>query len=230
MTNKVVSLDNKKIGIEVRHHGEAITLVPEQIVAGVLTKLKQLYSKETNPDLVIACPTYYSSVERQAILDACVIANVNCVRIISESTAIALSYGFFRKMELTDKPRYVAFVDFGHGKLTVTIASFVTQKLKILASISDRNLGARQMDQLLVEKFGGEFNEKYGCDPRKLPKQRLRLLDGIEKCRKILSANNETTLNIESLLEDEDICETLKRADFEDISVDILIRVKAVCQ
>ena len=89
------------------------------------------------------------------------------MRLINESTAIALTYGFFRRQELDAKnPRVVCFVDFGHSKLTVTYASFVPGKTKIIYTHSNRNLGARQIDYLLFELFGQEFLKKYGCDPR----------------------------------------------------------------
>ena len=53
-------------------------------------------------------------------MDAAEIAGIKCVRLINENTACALTYGFFRKADLdADKPRVVAFVDFGHSKLTV---------------------------------------------------------------------------------------------------------------
>jgi molecular chaperone DnaK (HSP70) len=82
---------------------------------------------------VITVPSYYSNVERQAVLDAAEIAGLKCIRLINESTAIALNYGFFRKADLPDKePRNVAFVDLGHSKLTVTIASFLKGKMRVI--------------------------------------------------------------------------------------------------
>ena len=67
------------------------------------------------------------------MLDAAEIAGLKCLRIINESTAIGLSYGFFRKMELDDKtPRTVAFVDYGHSKTTITFTQFTKNKMKIL--------------------------------------------------------------------------------------------------
>lgn len=73
------------------------------------------------------------------------------------------------------------FVDLGHNKLTVTIASFLAGKLRIICHKSDRNIGARNMDYIILEKIGEEFNKKYGCDPRKNVRCRLRMLDSIEK-------------------------------------------------
>lgn len=132
---------------------------------------------------------------------------------INESTAVALTYGFFRKPELPEKgdPRIVAFVDLGHSKLTVTIASFLAGKMKIICHYCDRNLGARIMDYELVERLGEEFLKKYGCDPRKNTRTRLRMLDIIEKQRKILSANLEATVHLECLMEDEDLHRNIKR-------------------
>lgn len=125
---------------------------------------------------------------------------------MNESTAIALNYGFFRKQDLPEKdPRNVVFVDLGHSKLTVTIASFLKGKMRIIIHNSDRNLGARNMDYILVEKLGEEFTKKFGADPRKNVRSRLRMLDVIEKQRKILSSNKEATIHLESLLEDEDL-------------------------
>lgn len=69
------------------------------------------------------------------------------MRLINESTAIAITYGFFKKAELNpEKPRIVAFVDFGHSKLSVTFCLFKPGFARILMTHSDRNLGARQID------------------------------------------------------------------------------------
>lgn len=87
--------------------------------------------------------------------------------------------------------------------------------MKILCHHSDRNLGARNIDQIYVDILGEEFLKKFGVDPRKNARSRLRMLDMIEKQRKILSANLEATIHLESLLEDEDMHRSIKRADFE---------------
>lgn len=88
--------------------------------------------------------------------------------------------------------------------------------MKVLFHDSDRNVGARCLDSILADKLGAEFNDKYGCDPRKTARTRLRLLDGIEKQRKILSANTEATVHLESLMEDEDLHQSITRQQFEE--------------
>mmetsp|Transcript_23310 Transcript_23310/g.17738 ORF Transcript_23310/g.17738 Transcript_23310/m.17738 type:complete len:126 (-) Transcript_23310:57-434(-) len=81
------------------------------------------------------------------------------------------------------------------------------------------------MDYLLAEKIGGEFANKYGCDPRKNPRTVLRMLDAIEKQRKILSGNVEGTIHLESLMEDEDLHRNLKREEFNEMITPIVDRI-----
>ena len=83
--------------------------------------------------------------------------------------------------------------------------------MKILGTHSDKNLGARQIDYLLTDLFGGKFAKKCGCDPRKDNRARLRLLDSIEKMRKLLTGNKEADISCEALLEDEDLKEHFTR-------------------
>ena len=99
------------------------------MLAFYLKKLHEFYQKAevTTKDVVVTIPSYASNTERQALVDACDIAGLNCLRVINESTAIVYNYGFFRKNDLPkdkEPERIVAFVDMGHSKTTVTIAGF----------------------------------------------------------------------------------------------------------
>ena len=195
-------------------------------MAFYLFKLKKFYEKaEINcKDVVVSVPSYCSNVERQCLLDACEIAGLKCLRLINESTAIALQYGFFRKKDLDAKEsRVVAFVDVGHSKTTVTIASFIQGKTKIICHKSDRNLGARDFDWAIIEKIGGEFASKVGADPRKNSRCIVRMFEAVEKGRKTLSSVTESQINIDYLLEEEDLNKTLTREEFEGL-IDPLTR------
>ena len=186
----------------------------EQIIAFYLKKLKHFYERAgySSKDFVISVPSYATNVERQALLDAAEVAGLYCLRIINESTAIVLNYGFFRKKDLDEKKeRVVAFVDFGHSKSTITIASFKRGSAKILVQHSDRNLGARDFDYEVMQVIGGEFKDKYGDDPRKNARCRVRMYEASEKARKSLSGDTETTINIDYLLNEEDLIRKITR-------------------
>lgn len=218
VTHKVTSLPNKKVGFEVTQQGTKHVFTIEQVIAFYLTRIKKFYESYDIQvkDIVISIPSYCSNVERQSILDAAEIANLKCLRVINESTAIALQYGFFRKKDLDAKEeRRVAFVDVGHSKTTITIASFVQGKTKMLIHKSDRNLGARDFDWAILQQIGGEFNEKYGADPRKNQRCIIRMLEAVEKARKMLSSVPDANINIDYLLEEEDLTKLITREEFE---------------
>ena len=64
-----------------------------------------------------------------------------------------------------------------------------------------KNLGSVD---LLFDQFSSEFLKKNGLDPRENVRCRLRMLDSIEKMRKLLTSNKEAELNCDSLLDDID--------------------------
>lgn len=79
-------------------------------------------------DIVLSVPGYYTEFERKALLDACKVAEISVARLFNETSAITLSYGIFRKAELSTTPRNVVFVDLGHSKLSVFCSSFTKDK------------------------------------------------------------------------------------------------------
>lgn len=217
---KVVNLENKKIGFEVVLRGEKRVFTPEQAMGYYLRKVRTYFENAglKSKEIVISIPTYASNSERQAYLDAAEIAGIRCIRLINESTAIALTYGFFRKNDLdATKPRKVVFIDYGHSKLSCTYAQFLKGKMKVLYTYSNKNMGARQIDYQLFNLFSAEFEKKYGCDPRSSPRCRLRLLDSIEKMRKLLTANKEADVICEALMEDEDLKRHMTRDELEEL-------------
>ena len=86
-------------------------------------------------DCVIAVPSYFSMVERRAMLDASQIAGVNCLRLLSEITATALAFGIY-KTDLPEKdPINVVFVDVGYSSLQVNLPLFLSS-LSLSLSLS----------------------------------------------------------------------------------------------
>jgi len=65
-------------------------------------------------------------------------------------------------------------------------------------------LGARNIDYILFEIFATEFSKKHGCNLHENPKGRLRMLDAIERMRKLLTANKEADIDLDSLMDEKD--------------------------
>lgn len=66
ITYKVVDLENKKIGFELKCRGEQYTLTPEQVMAYFLRKAKTYFENAgmMSKEMVISVPTYATNVER----------------------------------------------------------------------------------------------------------------------------------------------------------------------
>jgi len=56
------------------------------------------------------------------------------------------------------------------------------------------------------------------------------MLDGIERARKMLSANTETSINLDSLLEDIDLHKNIKRTEFEELIQPMIQKFGVVLQ
>ncbi|XP_029731188.1 heat shock 70 kDa protein 4 isoform X1 [Aedes albopictus] len=220
------------IGIRVNYQDEECVFSPEQITAMLFTKLKDDSFKELKAqinDCVITVPSYFTNAERQALLDAAGICGLNVLRLMNETTATALSYGFY-KQDLPapeEKARNVIFVDCGHSALQVSACAFHKGKLKMLASCADQ-VGGRDFDYALAEHFSNEFQTKYKIDPRTNKRAYLRLLTEAEKLKKQMSANStKLPLNIECFMNEIDVHSTIQRGDMETMCAGSLQRIEA---
>ena len=79
------------------------------------------------------------------------------------------------------------------------------------------------MAEFYNDMFGSEFNQVIFKHPKALAK----LLEAVQKQRKVLSANNEDHLNLEYLLADEDLDHHMSREQFEDTIVSVLSDIAA---
>lgn len=206
----------------------------EQLCAMLLSKLMDIACLENKApvrDVVVSVPVYYTHSQRQAMMNAAAIANINVLRVMNEHSAIALSYGIFRTKELPDTiPIKVAFVDIGESSTTVMIASFTNTKCDVLSVCTDPHLGGRDLDDIIVNKFAKHFKTTYGIDVLSKPKPAARLRKEAEKIKKVLSANPESPLNIECLMNDVDVKGHITRDELEEIAQPVLERIKSTCR
>lgn len=107
--------------VEVDYLGEKQKFTPEQLVASMIFDMKDIAKADGSPvtDCVLSVPTFFTERERYAMLNAAEIAQVNCLRLINDTTATALAYGIY-KTDLPEKDAInVAFVDVGMDALQV---------------------------------------------------------------------------------------------------------------
>uniref|UniRef100_A0A3B3YY33 Heat shock protein 4 like n=1 Tax=Poecilia mexicana TaxID=48701 RepID=A0A3B3YY33_9TELE len=225
-------LANGSTGIKVRYLDEEKVFTVEQISGMLLTKLKETSEsalKKPVVDCVVSVPSFFTDAERRSVLDATQIAGLNCLRLINDTTAVALAYGIY-KQDLPvpeEKPRNVVFVDMGHSSFQVSITAFNKGKLKVLATAFDPYLGGRNFDEALVDYFCEEFKTKYKLNVRDNPRALLRLHQECEKLKKLMSANSsDLPLNIECFMNDIDVSSRMNRTHFEEMCAQYLMRVE----
>ncbi|KAF9110422.1 adenyl-nucleotide exchange factor sse1 [Mortierella sp. AM989] len=224
---------NGQLGVKVTYQGQDITFTTIQVFAMYLTKMKEIAANETKlpvHDCVIAIPAWFTDVQRRAVLDASEVAGLNVLRLMNDSTAVALGYGITKTDLPEEKPRIICFTDIGHSTYTVSIVSFIKGQLTVKSRTFDRHFGGRDFDRMLLDHFAAQFKTKYGIDVKSNGKAMIRLMAGCEKLKKVLSANAEAPLNIESIMEDRDVSSMMKRAEFEELSKDLLTRVEGPLQ
>ncbi|XP_077080912.1 heat shock 70 kDa protein 4a isoform X1 [Siphateles boraxobius] len=219
-------------GIKVMYMEEEKVFGVEQVTAMLLAKLKETAEaalKKPVADCVISVPSFFTDAERRSVIDAAQIAGLNCLRLMNDTTAVALAYGIY-KQDLPapeEKPRTVVFVDVGHAAYQVSVCAFNKGKLKVLGSAFDPELGGKDFDEVLVKYFCEEFAQKYKLDVRSKPRALVRLYQECEKLKKLMSANSsDLPLNIECFMNDIDVSSKLNRAKFEELCAGLLARVE----
>merc|ERR1719502_2512845 len=148
------------------------------------------------------------------MLDAAKIVGLNCLRLMNDTTAAALSYGIYKTDMPADKPTNVVFVDMGAIDTTCSVVSFVKGKLTVLSTACDRHLGGRDFDELLANHFAAEWKEKHKIDAHTNKKAWFRLMTAAEKTKKVLSSNPKAPISIESFMEDIDVKGMMEREDY----------------
>lgn len=218
-----------QVGAEVSYLGNKDRFTATQIIAMFLNKVKTTASAELKlpvSDIVISVPPWFTDIQRRSILDAAEIAGLKLLRLINDTTATALGYGI-TKLDLPtaeEKPRRIAFVDIGHSNYACSIVEFKKGELAVKSTAYDRHFGGRNLDKAIVDHFAKEFKEKYKIDITTNPKALVRVATAAEKMKKILSANAQAPINIESLMNDVDVSGVMKRDELEELLKPLLDR------
>ncbi|XP_009976344.1 PREDICTED: heat shock 70 kDa protein 4L isoform X4 [Tauraco erythrolophus] len=225
-------MPNGSVGVKVRYLDEERLFAIEQITGMLLAKLKETSEsalKKPVADCVISVPSFFTDAERRSVMAAAQIAGLNCLKLMNETTAVALAYGIYKQdlPALEEKPRNVVFVDMGHSAYQVSICAFNKGKLKVLATTFDPFVGGRNFDEALVDYFSEEFRTKYKLNVKENPRALLRLYQECEKLKKLMSANaSDLPLNIECFMNDLDVSSKMNRAQFEQLCAALLSRVE----
>ena len=206
---------------------------PQEISARILAKLKrdaETYLGEAVTDAVITVPAYFNDAERQATKDAGEIAGLNVLRIINEPTAAALAYGLDKGKE----DELILVFDLGGGTFDVSLLEVGKDEgfstIQVRSTSGDNRLGGDDWDQRVVEHLVKKFKETSGVDVSKDKIALQRLKEAAEQAKKELSQSMTANIQLPYLSLTENgpanLDETLTRAQFEQLTADLLERTK----
>ncbi|KAJ3897726.1 heat shock protein 70, partial [Lentinula edodes] len=206
--------------ISVSHKGEKRDFTPEEISAMVLTKMKETaeaYLGEKVTHAVVTVPAYFNDAQRQATKDAGTIAGLQVLRIINEPTAGAIAYGLNKK----GGESQIIVYDLGGGTFDVSLLSIDDGVFEVLATAGDTHLGGEDFDNRVIDYLVKSYKKKTGTDVSKNLRALGKLKREVEKAKRILSSQQSTRIEIESFEDGNDFSETLTRAKFEELNMDL---------
>jgi len=207
--------------VQVTVNGEAKTFAPEEISAMVLQKMRSIaegFLGEEVQHAVVTVPAYFNDAQRQATKDAGQIAGLTVERIINEPTAAAIAYGLDKEGE---GEKNVLVFDLGGGTFDVTLLTIEGGVFEVQATNGDTHLGGEDFDQrvmkFMIKRFKKQHNKDISNDKKAIQKLRRE----VERVKRALSSQHQARLEIESFFDGVDFSETLTRARFEELNMDL---------
>ncbi|KAJ9114174.1 hypothetical protein QFC20_001690 [Naganishia adeliensis] len=224
MSRKICPTDCQQGGkpmIKVKHRDDFKEFTPEEISAMILSKMKETaeaYLGHKVSHAVVTVPAYFNNAQRQATKDAGVIAGLTVLRIVNEPTAAAIAYGLDRSGK--DETKIIVY-DLGGGTFDVSLLSIEEGVFEVLATAGDTHLGGEDFDNRVMSYFIKQYKTKTGTDVSKNNRALGKLKREVEKAKRTLSLQMSTRIEIEAFENGNDFSETLTRAKFEELNIDL---------
>ena len=243
----LVAHDNGDVRYRVHYLSQVKRLAPEQLVAALLTTIKQNASLALGDNPVqhgvISIPFFFDQLQRRKMEEAAMIAGWPDAVLLEETMAVAFDYCYHRKdlPTSTECPRHVVFVLFGQSNLQVALMG-ANQAGPWPLVQRHAEVGGRDFDERIAREFRKRMQSKVKGEPRNLH----RLMAECEKLKRKMSADKaaipfvleglvphddhamETDENHEE--EEEDFTDQMNRDEFESHCQDILETLKEKLQ
>merc|ERR1712193_539975 len=117
-------------------------------------------------------------------------------------------------MDKKEGEKNVLVFDLGGGTFDVSLLTIDNGVFEVVATNGDTHLGGEDFDQRVMEHFIKLYKKKKGKDLRKDNR-------AVQKSKRALSSAHQVRIEVESLFEGEDFSETLTRAKFEELNMDL---------
>ena len=147
-------------------------------------------------------------------------------------------------LDKTGDERHVIVYDLGGGTFDVSLLVIDNGVFDVLATSGDTHLGGEDLyanpskidslsrsltvssDQRVITYLAKQYNKKNNVDITKDPKTMGKLKREVEKAKRTLSSQMSTRIEIESFHKGNDFSETMTRAKFEELNMDLVCNLR----
>ena len=201
--------NNIKIRLDKEEHS------PQEICSMILKKAVEFAETNTGSivkKVVLTIPAYFDENQKNAIVEAAKIANLEVLHILNDPAAAALAYGIHNKTE-----RYIAVYDFGGTSFSITILRAKDGIFKVVTALEDLNIGGDSFDRMLIDKITKEIQSKHFTKivTDKDFHSLLLVKNAIEDMKIELTKNDEAKINIKYPDHGIDFIRIMQRREFE---------------
>jgi len=140
------------------------------------------------------------------------------LRIINEPTAAAIAYGLDQKKK--EEAQILVF-DLGGGTFDVSLLTIENGLFEVMATSGDTHLGGEDFDRRVIDYMLKTFKSKTGKDASKDKRAVQKLRREVERAKRALSTTHQQRVEIEAFFDGEDLSESLTRAKFEELNMDL---------
>lgn len=179
--------------------------------------------------VVLTVPTDFTDKQKSALESIAREAGLPVLQIIHEPVSAILSYSaldFASGAQLTDKNVVVA--DVGATRTDVTVVTVRGGLFTILSTTHDYSLGGSQLDDVLVDHFGKEFQKKTKVDIKGNTRAIAKMKAQCEVTKKTLSASSSATVSVESLADGLDFHSSINRIRYETLGRKVFAQIAEV--
>ncbi len=169
---------------------------PEDISSFILRKVvgdAEIALGEKIADVVITCPAYFGTPEREATANAGRLAGLNVRAILNEPTAAAIAYGLEQGEDQT-----VLVYDLGGGTFDITMIEIKDRLIRVICTGGDHRLGGVLWDEAIVMYLAEQFRSQTGeaADPLDDPEVLNDLFLQAERGKKTLTQRDKAPFRV----------------------------------
>ncbi|KAG1726006.1 heat shock cognate 70 [Suillus paluster] len=198
----------------------------EEISSMILTKMKGLGESHLGApctNAVINVPAYFTDAQRRATLNAARRAGLGVLRLLNDSTAVAIAHTLANDSK--EDIYKILVVDLGAGALDVTLFDIDERISEVKTVAGDCHLGGEDFDDRLVFHFVQEFRSQHNKDISSDPRALWRLRAECECAKRALSSATRADIAVERLHDGIDFYSSITRVQFEALCSDLFQRM-----